>query len=149
MMRRISRREQNSAFESLELRCTLTVGSVNRQPIALQVPETTSILRRTPNGAPLGSPVSEFNVVFDTASPGLFISSDVADALGVSRLQAGGDDAVFTHDHATGAISNNISELLYYGLPNPANPGAYVNGDNPKYLELGDPPVNASLADQN
>src|SRR5205823_324836 len=105
------------------------------------------------NGTPLGSPNFNFSALFDTASPGLVLSNETSDALSVSREQASGNDAVFTHNHAQGSIGLNVSESLYFGLafdhPNvdPTNAAAYTTNPTAQFMEIGPVPAQTPLAD--
>jgi hypothetical protein len=152
MMRRTSRRRVIHTLESLEWRRMLTVSIDGVQPIALQTPHVNVLLRRTVNGTPLGSPGFDFGALFDTASPGLVLSNETSDALGVAREQASGDDALITHDHAQGSIGLNISEPLYFGLASdhpevdPTDPASYTTNPNPQFMETGPVPAQGVLS---
>ena len=81
------------AIELLEWRRLLTVITVSPQPIALQTPHINALLRHTVGGAPLTDLNNNFNLdaLFNTASPGIVLSNETSDFLGVQREQAGGD----------------------------------------------------------
>ena len=118
-----------------------------------QTPQMTALLRRTVGGTPL-SVDSAFeipNTIFDTASPGILLNSTIADALGVNREQAGGDDVVLTHNYPGGAIDLNVSESLDVSIaPNnplidPTDPSNYTQDSGQKFLEIGPVPDDPTL----
>src|SRR5689334_14925493 len=78
--------------------CAFAVDIEGVQPAALDQPRVNMHLRREPKGKPLstkklaGEETINIQAFCDTGASGVMLSKTTADALGVARAKAGGDD---------------------------------------------------------
>src|SRR5438552_2608262 len=133
-------------LEEMESRQLMTVINVLPQPIALQTPHINALLRHTVGGAPLSDSNGNFSIdaLFNTASPGLVLSNETSDFLGVQREQVSSANAIFAHNHSGGATNvPNLHWLMFFG-PNPIDP-TLPDNTPPVSLSLGASNTTASL----
>jgi dockerin type I repeat protein len=153
-MRSDRRLSRDLGLERLESRRLLTVITVLPQPIAIQTPHINALLRRSVGGAALTDGNGNFSIdaLFNTASPGILLSNETADFLGVQREQVNSANAVFAHNSSGGPINFNVSESLdmslasYNPFVDPNSLASYTRDSGLKYMEIGPAPADPNLA---
>ena len=97
--------------------CAVAVEIEGVQPAALDQPRVNLHLRRERNGKPLvaqklGEQTINVQAFLDTGASGIMLSTTTADALGVKRVTAGGENVVF-HDVGVGGTDEfHVAEPL-------------------------------------